>query len=232
MKLITTIFSGEQIEVTLVVQSKNARGSDKEPGNGSLITRYRSKIGNESLIFNPTIALTIRGRDRNNPDAWVPLPLFYRFTSSLSVVYQNLHKDKLYMQSDGTMYVDRNIALSLSRRLSLYRNSLTLTPGVASDRLGKPTKAIDFIVDEVVIGTMSHVETLNLVDIIDHLDVITFALQTGIVDEMETMNTQLGQLNDRLGRIEQILLSQQTKPQVAQTPRSDPFSWKPLVSSM
>ena len=64
MKLISTIYSGDQVEVNLTVQSKNTRTRDDKEGQaGQLITRYRSKIGNESLIFNPTVALIIRGRE-------------------------------------------------------------------------------------------------------------------------------------------------------------------------
>lgn len=213
MKLISTIYTGDQIEVTLTIQSKNTRTKDgKVDTNSTLITRYRSKIGNESLIFNPTIALVIRGRQTQAADAWVPLPLIYRFTASLSGVYQNLQTEKLYNTVEGTMYVDRNIALANSRRLSLFRNSITLTPGVTTNRTGKPTKAIDFIVDEVEIGTMAHTEVLGFIDLIDHMDIAGYAITAGIIDELESTNSKLDLILARTGRIENLLTAQKPAP--------------------
>ncbi|MCM1232592.1 MAG: hypothetical protein NC489_20905 [Ruminococcus flavefaciens] len=227
MKLISTVYSGDQLEATLTIQSKNTRTrDDKSDVSGPLITRYRSKVGNESLIFNPTVALVIRGRDRKqSTDAWIPWSLIYRFTASLSHVYHSLQTEKLYNAADGTLYVDRNIALSVSRRLSLFRNSITLTPGVIMDRTGKPMKAIDFIVDEVNIGTMGHNEVLTLIDLIDHLDIANYSLTAGIIDELETMNTKFDQMKLQMDRIERLL---QTQPKPTQEPRSSPmFNWQP-----
>lgn len=224
MKLITTIYNGEQVEVTLAVQSRNTRTRDgKSETNGSLITRYRSKIGNESLVFNPSVALIIRGRGvKQAVDAWVPWSLIYRFTASLSHVYQKLQTEKLYNMADSVMYVDRNIALSVSRRLSLYRNSITLIPGVASDRTGKPIRAIDLVVDEVTIGTMGHNEVLGLLDLIDHLDIANYALSAGIIDEMETTKLRLDSMQTQLTRIEQLL---QSRKPIQENPRPS-FNWE------
>lgn len=228
MKLISTIYAGDQIEATLTIQSKNTRSRDgRDDSSGSLITRYRSKVGNESLIFNPTVALVIRGRDHSQgADAWIPLPLIYRFTSSLSHVYQKLQTEKLYNSADGTLYVDRNTALTVTRRLSLYRNSITLTPGVTTDRTGKPMRAIDFVVDEVNIGTMAHNEVLGFIDLIDHLDVANYALTAGIIDELETTNMKLDRLLEYAERMEKTIQAG-AKP-IRQEPRSLPsFDWKP-----
>lgn len=223
MKLISTIYAGDQIEVTLTIQSKNTRTrDDKSDSNGPLITRYRSKVGNESLIFNPTVALVVRGRGVQAADAWIPLPLIYRFTASLSHVYHKLQTEKLYNSADGTMYVDRNIALSVSRRLSLFRNAITLTPGVATDRTGKPMKAIDFIVDEVNIGTMAHNEVLGFIDLIDHTDITNYAISAGIIDELEATNAKLDALLAQGSRIEKLLQAQKSAPK---EPRSM-FDWK------
>lgn len=233
MKLISTIYSGDQVEVNLTVQSKNTRTRDDKEGQaGQLITRYRSKIGNESLIFNPTVALIIRGRDKNqSTDAWVPLSLIYRFTASLSHVYQKLQTEKkLYNATDGALYVDRNISLSVSRRLSLYRNSITLTPGVTTDRTGKPMKAIDLIVDEVLIGTMGHNEVLGLIDLIDHIDISTYALIAGVIDEMETTNSKLDRVLQQLDRIEKSIQANPIKP-VRESSMSV-FDWKPSEYGM
>jgi len=223
MKLITTLLDCEQINVALIIQSKTNRTTETSgKPDQPMITRYRSKVGNESLIFNPTIAVVIRGRGQSTPNAWIPLSLFYRFTSSLSVVYQNLQKEKLFTQADGVMYIDRKNAIAYSRRLSLYHTAMTILPDVTQDRQGKYTKGIAFIVDEIEIGKINHIEALSIIDLIDHLDIVNYALSAGIVDEMEAINR-------KLDRIESILVngSTPTPKQESRQPRPQPFDWRP-----
>ena len=122
------------------------------------------------------------------------------------------------------MYVDRNVALSVSRRMSLFRNSITLTPGVTVDRTGKPIKGIDFVVDEVVIGTMSHTEVLGVIDLIDHIDLSTYTLIAGVIDELESSNRKLDHMQAQMDRIEKLL---QPQKNTRHDERPSTFDWKP-----
>ena len=112
----------------------------------------------------------------------------------------------------------------------MYRNSITLTPGVTTDRTGKPMKAIDLIVDEVLIGTMGHNEVLGLIDLIDHIDISTYALIAGVIDEMETTNSKLDRVLQQLDRIEKLIQANPIKP-VRESSMSM-FDWKPSEYGM
>jgi len=86
-------------------------------------------------------------------------------------------------------------------------------------------KAVDFIVDEVNIGTMGHSEVLALIDLIDHLDIANYSLTAGIIDELETMNGKFDQMQIQMDRIERLL---QTQPKPTQESCSTPmFNWQP-----
>lgn len=214
MKLISTIFSGD-IEVTVHIQSRTTRGpsGEKTPQNEALVTEYRSKIGNVSLIFNPSVVIILRNRNPNvsQVSAMIPVSLFYRFTSTLSGVYQSLQKDKLFHSDSGVLYLDQKAAINYARKLSLFKNSLTIIPEVHQDRSGKAVKGIGFRVDGEFIGTISHSEGLCLIDVLDHLDINTFSLLAGVVDELDSISRRTDIILDKVSKIENILLQQNHK---------------------
>jgi len=207
MKLISTLYSGAEIEATLTIQSRSTR--NKEDGTQSdepLVVRYKSKVGNQSLIFSPTVALVLRGRGQNRLDAWIPVNLFYRFTSTLSHAYHSLTTDKLYYSDKGTMYMDKKISESQTRKISLFRNNLVLSPDITYDRTGKQMKAILFSIDGEALGMMGHNEVLGMVELLDHFDVNTYSLLAGVVDEMESLHNKLDTVILTTSRIEKLLM--------------------------
>lgn len=204
MKLISTLYTGTEIEATLTIQSRTTRAKD-DSSDGPLIVRYKSKIGNQSLIFSPTVALVLRGRGQNRLDAWIPVNLFYRFTSTLSHAYHSLLTDKLYYSDKGTLYLDRKIADSQARKISLFRNSLTLSPDIAYDRTGKQMKGVLFSVDGAAMGIMGHNDVLGMVEMLDHFDINTYSLLAGVVDELESMSNKVDTILMTVSRIEKLL---------------------------
>lgn len=204
MKLISTLYTGTEIEATLTIQSRTTRAKD-DSSDDPLIVRYKSKIGNQSLIFSPTVALVLRGRGQNRLDAWIPVNLFYRFTSTLSHAYHSLSTDKLYYSDKGTLYFDRKIADSQTRKISLFRNSLTLSPDIAYDRTGKQMKGVLFSVDGAAMGIMGHNDVLGMVEMLDHFDINTYSLLAGVVDELESMSNKVDTILMTVSRIEKLL---------------------------
>lgn len=204
MKLISTLYTGTEIEATLTIQSRTTRAKD-DSSDDPLIVRYKSKIGNQSLIFSPTVALVLRGRGQNRLDAWIPVNLFYRFTSTLSHAYHSLSTDKLYYSDKGTLYLDRKIADSQTRKISLFRNSLTLSPDIAYDRTGKQMKGVLFSVDGAAMGIMGHNDVLGMVEMLDHFDINTYSLLAGVVDELESMSNKVDTILMTVSRIEKLL---------------------------
>lgn len=236
MKLITTLFTGEQIEASLNISPRNKQGEDPD---AKMVTRYRSKIGNESLIFNPYVSVILKPRgksDKGNVDAMIPLSMFYRFAASLQAVYQGLQTPKLYRLDEGVLYIDHKIAMEKSRRLSLFKNSLSLVPCAIHTRADKPVKGIEFVVDKTSIGAMAHYEILCMVDLIDHFDMVTYSLVAGVIDEMEAMNVKLDRIEQKLDRA--LAPKSYSGPRSFQPNRSpaedlsilsDPSRWNPLT---
>lgn len=204
MKLISTLYTGTEIEATLTIQSRTTRAKD-DNSDGPMIVRYKSKIGNQSLIFSPTVALVLRGRGQNRSDAWIPVNLFYRFTSTLSHAYHSLSTDKLYYSDKGTLYLDRKIADAQTRKISLFRNSLTLSPDIAYDRTGKQMKGVLFSVDGTAMGVMGHNDVLGMVEMLDHFDINTYSLLAGVVDELESMSSKVDTILMTVSHVEKLL---------------------------
>ena len=235
MKLISTVYPADELEVLLTVQSRTVRSTkDTSSGSDLLITRYRSKIGNESLIFNPSIGLILRSRNnRNVSDALISINLIYRFTASLSTVYQKLQSEKLYHSEGNTLYVDQKLALHYSRKISLFRNSLTICPAVSTDRTGKLIKGVIFTIEGNPIGTMNHSEVLGLLDILDHLDISTYALMAGVVDEMENMGRQMNMVMEKLTNIEKLLIAMNNGTAMNQSQTSNPgLKWENIDTGL
>lgn len=66
-------------------------------------------------------------------------------------------------------------------------------------------KAILFTADGEAIGVMSHIETMSLIEHLDHFDVNTYSLLAGVVDELETLNNKMDSLIMSNQRIEKLL---------------------------
>src|SRR5699024_1665214 len=113
---ILTIFRCQSVEFTINIQSRRPYGmSDEGAKEQQLIVRHTSKIGNQSLIFNPRVCLTMRPNRyvlnvKDDPmPIIIPDTLYYRFTGVLSTVYTNMiNSKKLYHRDENNvLFVDR-----------------------------------------------------------------------------------------------------------------------------
>lgn len=183
-----------------------------------LVGRYVSKIGNQSLIFNPTVYLNIEGRDARgpgSPQASVPANMLYRFNGAMTKVYKSLGDDKMYRAEGRSLYLDAKMASQATRKLSLFRNVLVMSPITLSLGDDDPqTRAVAFAVDSTVIGALAHNELLNLIDIINHMDLNSYTLMAGLVDQMAAMDEKLDKvlaaLNSLLFEVKKKQLSNDT----------------------
>lgn len=175
--------------------------------DGPLITRYKSKIGNETLIFNPSVAFVIRGRGSYASDksAWITQNVFYRFITSMTSVYQGLNTSELYKQEGTALYLDKKKASKVARRISLYRNTLTIVPCVIPIGDAQFARGIELLADTNSIGVIMHTDVLSLLEQLEHFDATTFSLLAGLVDEVESMNTRLDLINMKLDQILELL---------------------------
>ncbi|MCM1531921.1 MAG: hypothetical protein NC114_06575 [Ruminococcus flavefaciens] len=236
MKLISTLFTTDQIEITMMIQNRQSRPAPGQSAANSqdaaLISKYVSKVGNESLIFNPSVAVMVNSKMDRSQNAFIPLSLFYRFTGNLSAVYEALSDTKMYHVEGSALYVDKKRAVECARKLPLFRNTLTLIPDVYIDRSNTFSKGIVFLIDARPIGTITHQEALGLIEQLDHLDITSYTLMAGIIDELESANNRLSSMQDMIQKI-YALLQQQQRTNIQATPKApapvDPFEWSSTV---
>lgn len=234
MKLISTVFRGEQLEAKIMIQNRIQQRPGEQPQDGPLVTKYVSRVGNESLIFNPTVALSIDGKADRTINAYIPLTLFYRFAGNLSAVYEALNDAKLYRVDGPIMYVDKKRALECARKLPLFRNTLSLVPDVYVDRSNVYSKGILFQVEMKPIGVLHHQEVLGLIEQLDHLDITSFSLIAGVIDELDGANQRLDMILDLQQKIYAALLKldptsvTNTQPKSTLLQWTDTVDWRPM----
>ncbi len=224
---------------TINIQNRT-RQRTGEVIDAPLVTKHISKVGNESLIFNPTVALTIQSRGTaGSSDVYIPLSLFYRFTSNLSAVYEALSDAKLYHTEGPVLYVDKKRAITFARKLPLFRNTLTLVPDVFIDRANVYAKGIVFLVDAKPIGVIHHQEALGMIEQLDRLDITCYSLMAAVVEELDTTINRLDGLTELMTKTYRMVecinetLTKQQMPTVAildkpQSPES-PLKWSSVI---
>ena len=225
MKLISTLYSTMSLDVSLIVQNRSTKTPSTEAvPNGPLITRHMSKIGTASLIFNPSVAIVIRPRGTNTMNsAWITSTMFYRFVTALTTVYQGLSDDKLFHTENSVLYLDKKKAADISRRVSLYRNALTIMPCVMS--LSESyIRGINLMVDTDQLGSMTHLEALGFLELLERFDMTTFTLLAGVVDELEMMSDRLTTMDMKLNEILELCRAMQ-HASLQQKPSKQEESW-------
>lgn len=229
MQLISTIMTTAQMEFTINVRSRNTNDPNRVAPDGDMITRYVSKIGNQSLIFAPSVAFIVKSRINPAISAFVPLSMFYRFTSTLSTVYQSLSTGKLYHTEGSTLFVDKNKANSCAKKVVLFRSTVTMIPDVYIDKGNTYTQGIAMLVDGNLLGIISHHDVMSLVEQLDHLDISTYSLMAGVIDEMEGMNNRLDAMNQMIQHLTELITSRNVPYPVitAEQYSTEPeFSWR------
>lgn len=131
------------------------------------------------------------------------------------------------------LYVDKKRALECARKIPLFRNTLSLVPDVYIDRSNVYSKGIAFLVEMRPIGVLHHQEALGLIEQIDHLDITSYSLIAGVIDEMDGMCNRLDAMTDLLQKIYAILQKSDISPRQAipaiTIPEPTPFQWTDTV---
>ena len=205
MKLIHELFRGDLCELNLIIQGpsppKKNREDRSEPG--PLITKYVSKIGNESLIYSPKIALQIKSRNRENrATSIIPYNLIYRFTSILEVLYEKLSDRGLFKESGSELYLDKAVAAKHARRLTVYSAMVSVIPDVVVNPYTKESKrGVSIYDNDHFVGALVHHEVLALIDVLQRFDVNTFGLVSAIVDQLSDMQNDISLINGNLLKV-------------------------------
>lgn len=233
MKFITTLYHSREVEFRLTIQPKNrkdANGNWSE--NETMLQHYVSKSRSESLIFNPSVYISITSMSNVRVSATVPMHLAYRFTSLLTQVYNNSMSKDVYREDNG-LFLDQKGAIAAARRMSLYRYSLTVFPEIMPGADNSQVKGIAFQVDKERIGAIPLNEISTLIDILDHMDMATYTLVVGLLEEIQGLQLTNDIILQKLTTIEGILSGAQptqtrNNPQPRQSSAAGIFDWTPL----
>lgn len=234
MKLITTIYSGRDLELNVTIQPRSQRDTEgRRVEVENMLQTRQSKVGNTYLIFAPTLYLSLRNRDWNGgarQEATILAHQVYRFNALLTQVYNNAMGKGVYREDNG-LFLDQKATAAAARRMSLYHSSLTLFPDIMAGPDNTQLKAIGFQVDKQKIGAMSLLDTMAMIDVLDHLDLTTYTLAAGLLEEMGNLQTLGEVILNRLDGIEGLLRQLGQPPTQSEAPQRNStkdsvFSWE------
>ena len=222
MKFFGTIYESMEVRYVIVIQSRGAK-----EGQNDLITPYQSKVGTKSLIFNPTASLVIRSRDPQNQNScYVPLHMVYQVSALHLNMYKTIMTSKMYNVSDGVMYLDKKAAVESAKKISLFRNYLSLVPTIITTKDNEQHKGISLMADNNIIGNLRKDELTSIVGILEHLDIATFSMMAGISDALEANNGKLDLILTKLNELTNLVVSGNNKSATNTT--SSRFEWQPV----
>lgn len=225
MNLILMIFRCQSVEFAINIQPRKPYGmSDKETKDQQLLIRHTSKIGNQSLIFNPRICLTM------NPNRFavnstedirplvIPDTQYYRFTGVLSTVYTNMASSKkLYHRDENNvLFIDRKEANALARKLVLYSGTLVMYPTIVTlrnwnspdrDAPGITSPGIGFQFNGKNYGFLSREDASSAFETLDHIDIKTYALLATAIERLDQVDQKTDEILSILRDIQKKLNS-------------------------
>lgn len=205
MKFISKLYRGYYVDIDFIVSPRTSDPQANKPTD--LITRYESKIGNVSLIFDPTVYIRLTTgagvykmtNEKNTAN--ITFNLCYRFAAGLRNIYDQLSDNKLFHMDGGMLYVDHNRANEIGRRISLYNDVLVMLPAAIPGKENKFIKGVSLFINDRLIGHLTHSDILSVIEIIEHFDMTTYTLLTALVDKMEQMDSKLDYTNQQIDEI-------------------------------
>lgn len=196
MTIYATLYSnyGMSMQVSVsprVLPSQNGKPQKKREEDDPLIKKHRSKKGTHSLIFDPTIAITISSWKNNDCRVVFQLRQIYQILTTLTTVYEDLVSDKkLFIKDGGTLTIDKAKASAKARRIPSFSNSLMVGPAVFDNENGG-TYGISFSTEAGTIAVIPHQEARVLIESISHFDANTYSLVMALIDELQGVNGKL-----------------------------------------
>lgn len=204
MKSIFHIFTGKEIDyaIHLTPRKKSGNIPSGEDPYEPLMRRYVSRVGSQSLIFNPTVALYITQKSNTQNYAVIPYQLIYQYANLLRSVYDQIRENpKLFIQDPGGagLIMASNEAAKVTRKLSIYKSMLIIAPDYFTDmNTGSIEYAIRIQIDRNVIGIMRETEALAFINTIQRMDITTYALLVGLTNQVMEMDEKLDRILQKL----------------------------------
>lgn len=209
MKVYATIFSNEEllVQVTVSPRSSNQeQNKQRTPEEERLLKKYTSKIGQQSLIFDPMVALAVSGSTKETRANRIVFNIRYTYQvmSTIMAVYEDMISNRtsgIYVKTENGLLIDRAAAEAKSRKIPTFAHELRVRPDVYVSKSGESTRGLNFSSDMGYIGTLSHVDARLLIESLEHFDATTYAMVIGMAEQLGTMDTKLDIMKGELDEV-------------------------------
>lgn len=197
MRLYLPVFSGRQLEFKLMYSPHRTKAEVEkgEPkADKPLLIRNQSKVGNQYLTFNPTVGLTIQSRLNKEANVIVPGHLIYQMAGIIHRVYQTLSEDDdwtIHDPDSGERITVAEEVRKRSRKMSLFKTTMIVEPTLVPVMDEGLSVGVNLIFDRTLYGNMIHYEAKSLIDTINHMDMTTLGLLSGLTDRVDSMDQKL-----------------------------------------
>lgn len=207
MKSFTTIAAYRGLTIKVAIKSRRARDEDTSQFKGSdnLVTKYRGKKSGEmSLIYDPlaSIQISLRGSDNNIRTASIVLDLAHLLSDKLAKCYNDIiDNENLYVKDGNTITIDATRAVTeFKQRINAYTEFVEIYPGVDNDENVDEHRCIIIQFDGAS-GILPLSLAKTLIQNLDKLDVHTYKLVGGVLDQTAIIDDKLDKINSKLDMI-------------------------------
>ncbi len=211
MTLYSTLFSCRTIEVRMRINPRTPKKfnpqsqswiQDLDNGPTDMVTRYTSKKGKSSLIYNPVIymSLDVKGGTINDSIS-VPLGTVYTFNRTLNAVYKRLSTKGLYTRNEGVV-MDKALASKLALKFGIYKDQVIIAPAISNTSYdGIQREGVSISTQTGSTMVITHADALALCEVLQNIDISTYTMLAVSLAKNVDIEDKLATMDEKLDRI-------------------------------
>lgn len=172
-----------------------------EDSNSEIFHEHTSKQGDTSIIYDPTIGITFSGIEFGGETFMIHANDIYRVATILHGILQGLTNDSRLFRTDADhTFLDKTVAKEYTKRLMNWQKEVFFSPAIVSTSNGDQ-RGIRISTKRAIITTITQLEVVDLINMIEHLDITTCEIMASLLDTMNQMNHKLTRIEDTLVEI-------------------------------
>lgn len=193
------------------------RAAPRKNDGPDLVRKYTgNKSGMTSLIYDPAIAImfSITSADSREAHLSFPIDLAHTISDRLAKVYRTASEnDSLYVKDEetGMITIDKERARSeFGCKLTAYTDFLRMYPGIDYSSENRD-RAVMFEIGDVVAPMPLNI-VRDLVENLDRLDVYSYSVLLGLMDQNATIDKTTKTIDKKLDMVLSELRSNRPRP--------------------
>lgn len=172
-----------------------------EDGDQQIFREHVSKHGDTSIIYDPTIGITFSGIELGGESFMIHANDIYRVASILHGILQGLTNDSRLFRTDADhTFLDKTIAKEYTKRLMNWQKEVFFSPTIIVTPNGDQ-RGVRIFTKRATITTITQLEVVDLINMIEHLDITTCEIMASLLDAMSQINRKLTRIEDTLVEI-------------------------------